>query len=378
MGPKQSVATRGDFAKSFAFVTGVPWHGGTNTTVGSGSITSTKQYVWSAGAIAEERNASNQITKRYFGQGQQVISGSTVTNYFFTFDHLGSVRELIANDGATIAARFTYDPYGRATQVSGSVASDLQYATMYYHANSGLSLTQYRAYNPNLGRWISRDPLGESAGLNVYAYCDNDPIDYTDPLGLDDGSFTPLPASYADLPAVNLTLNGITPEQLCLDSSPMAQSIYDLLFGSPSFIAGPFGENVLDNPIEMLLIKIFPLGIASDVHELGKGNPSPFMFSMVLMSMGDADEKGAASFFDGTTYTEKVLSQMQGGAGEFHSFPELVKNYESFGTVRTITGGDGVARQVLEIPGSYGGRNGVFQFIKNPDGTINHRLFVPQ
>jgi hypothetical protein len=77
------------------------------------------------------------------------------------------------------------------------------------------------------------------------------------------------------------------------------------------------------------------------------------------------------------TYTEKVLAQMKGGAGDYHSFPELVKNYESLGTVKTITGGDGVVRDALEIPGSYGGRDSVFQFIKNPDGTINHRLFVP-
>ena len=102
--------------------------------------------------------------------------------------------------------------------------------------------------------------------------------------------------------------------------------------------------------------------------------------------------RGAAaaesSFFQGARYSEKVLEQMRRGPGEFHSFPESVKAFEGAGTVRTITGGDGVARQMLEIPGSYatpgnvlngGGvwRDGVFQFIKEADGTINHRLFVP-
>ena len=83
------------------------------------------------------------------------------------------------------------------------------------------------------------------------------------------------------------------------------------------------------------------------------------------------------SFFEGTQYTQKVLTQMQGGVGEFHSFPESVTAFESAGSVRTITGGDGVVRQMLEIPGSYGARDGVFQFIKEADGAINHRLFVP-
>jgi filamentous hemagglutinin len=92
---------------------------------------------------------------------------------------------------------------------------------------------------------------------------------------------------------------------------------------------------------------------------------------------GAATTAAKESFFDGTQYTQKVLTQMQGGAGEFHSFPESVTAFESAGSVRTITGGDGVVRQMLEIPGSYGGRDGVFQFIQEADGSINHRLFVP-
>lgn len=84
----------------------------------------------------------------------------------------------------------------------------------------------------------------------------------------------------------------------------------------------------------------------------------------------------AKSFFDGTRYSRKVLQQMEGGVGEFHSFPEAVKTFESTGITRNISGGDGVVREMLEIPGSYGSREGVFQFIKEADGTINHRLFV--
>jgi filamentous hemagglutinin len=68
---------------------------------------------------------------------------------------------------------------------------------------------------------------------------------------------------------------------------------------------------------------------------------------------------------------------MKGGVGEFHSFPESVTAFENAGTVKTISGGDGVVRQLLEIPGSYSGGDGVFQFIKEADGAINHRLFVP-
>lgn len=88
------------------------------------------------------------------------------------------------------------------------------------------------------------------------------------------------------------------------------------------------------------------------------------------------------SFFAGTRYSPKVLQQMRRGPGEFHSFPESVTAFENDGAIRTITGGDGIARQMLEIPGAYRAKSGtifdgVFQFIKEADGTINHRLFVP-
>jgi RHS repeat-associated protein len=69
--------------------------------------------------------------------------------------------------------------------VSETVAADFQYAGMYKHERSGINLTLYRAYKPDLGRWISRDPIGEQVGYNLYSYVKNDPINWFDPLGLD-------------------------------------------------------------------------------------------------------------------------------------------------------------------------------------------------
>ncbi len=79
------------------------------------------------------------------------------------------------------------------------------------------------------------------------------------------------------------------------------------------------------------------------------------------------------SFFKNTRYTNKVLKQMK--QKDYHSFPESVKAFESAGTVSRIKGGDGIIRTKLSIPGSYKGKEGVFEFIKEPNGDINHRLF---
>ena len=153
------------------------------TSVGSGTLTSAKQYIWVGNTIAEERDASGTtVTKRFFSQGEQQAGIS----YLYTRDHLGSVRELCDSSG-NIQTRYGYDPYGRTTLVSGTNLSDFQYAGYYAHQPSGLNLTLFRAYDPNSARWLSRDPLKDaemSQGTNLYEYVKNNPIDLVDPFGL--------------------------------------------------------------------------------------------------------------------------------------------------------------------------------------------------
>lgn len=64
--------------------------------------------------------------------------------------------------------------------------------------------------------------------------------------------------------------------------------------------------------------------------------------------------------------------------GDLHSFPEVVEPFGSEGKLSTITGGDGIVRKKLEIPGSYKGKDGVFEYIIEPDNTVNHRFFRPK
>jgi len=62
---------------------------------------------------------------------------------------------------------------------------------------------------------------------------------------------------------------------------------------------------------------------------------------------------------------------------DFHSFPESVKAFQNEGYITPIKGGDGLIRPQLNIPGGYKGYNGTFQFMKEPNGIINHRYFKP-
>ncbi|MEW6735316.1 MAG: RHS repeat-associated core domain-containing protein [Acidobacteriota bacterium] len=153
----------------------------------NGVVTSDNRFLWCDGEICEERDASGStVTKRYFLQGVQ----EGMSAYFYTKDHLGSIREL-TDSSQTIRAQYSYDPFGRITKLNGDKDADFRYTGHYYHVTSVLQLTRYRAYDANLGRWISRDPIKEGDGLNLYAYVHNTPINSDDPYGLQ-GSY-PLP-----------------------------------------------------------------------------------------------------------------------------------------------------------------------------------------
>jgi RHS repeat-associated protein len=150
----------------------------------SGSVISAKTFVWCGNQICEERDSTGStVTKRFFAEGEQRIGGSDAGNYYYSRDHLGSIREVTDSTGA-LKAQYDYDAWGNSVVVSGNMNVDFGFTGHYFHQPSGLNLAMYRAYNPTLGRWISRDPIAERGGLNLYEYVDNDPIQKIDPLGL--------------------------------------------------------------------------------------------------------------------------------------------------------------------------------------------------
>jgi RHS repeat-associated protein len=126
-----------------------------------GGVTNAVRLLWCGAELCEERDsAGSTVNKHYFSQGMKQGTNS----YFYSRDHLGSVREMTDANGAT-RARYDYDPYGRRSKVSGDLDADFGFTGHYLHAPSGLHLPKYRAYDAELGRWTGRDPIGESCSL---------------------------------------------------------------------------------------------------------------------------------------------------------------------------------------------------------------------
>lgn len=95
--------------------------------------------------------------------------------------------------GGTVVARYDYDPYGRSTTVLGTTPTDFNFTGLYRHGKSNLDLATYRAYDPDLGRWLSRDPIAEKGGLNLYDYAGNNATNGVDRSGL---FVEPIPLQY--------------------------------------------------------------------------------------------------------------------------------------------------------------------------------------
>jgi RHS repeat-associated protein len=142
----------------------------------------TTSYLWCGSRICQARNASGGVTREYFAEGE-FVPGSPAQPYYYGVDQLGSVRRVFA--GTTNATAYDYDPYGQPLQTTAPL-TDFNYAGMVYNADSGLDLAARRAYDPVAGRWLSRDPTGESSDAvgNLYSYVGGNPISFIDPAGL--------------------------------------------------------------------------------------------------------------------------------------------------------------------------------------------------
>ncbi len=151
--------------------------------------TTTADYIWCGARLCQSRNRASSAARLYYAEGEVLAPQSE--KLYYGPDQLGSVRDMDVIS-ATVSApgqAYDYDPYGNPTATPAGVPlTDFRYAGMFYPGNGtaegGLDLTQYRAYDPRIARWLSRDPLGEVAGFNLFSYADDDPIDKLDRFGL--------------------------------------------------------------------------------------------------------------------------------------------------------------------------------------------------
>ncbi len=127
-------------------------------------------------------NGTNSYT---YGQGRiSQQSGNTVE--YFLSDALGSVRQLTDSSTAITFAQ-NYDPYGVATQTSGTSQTDYGFTGESYGDSTQLIYLRSRYYSPADGRFQSRDTwsgdYNRPLSLNKWMYTEGNPVNLTDPSG---------------------------------------------------------------------------------------------------------------------------------------------------------------------------------------------------
>ena len=104
--------------------------------------------------------------------------------YYYVTDGNKNVMSLIDAAGTKVA-EYVYDPFGRLLSSTGSLAeiNPFRFSSEYHDDETGLVYYNYRYYSPELGRWISRDPIEEEGGVNLYAMVENSPVNKIDLYG---------------------------------------------------------------------------------------------------------------------------------------------------------------------------------------------------
>jgi RHS repeat-associated protein len=106
--------------------------------------------------------------------------------FYYQLDHLGTPQEL-TDFGGEIVWSAKYNAYGKVTRLAfgggEQLEQPLRFQGQYFDAESGLHYNRHRYYDPEVGRYLTPDPIKLAGGLNQYQYTPN-PTGWVDPLGL--------------------------------------------------------------------------------------------------------------------------------------------------------------------------------------------------
>ena len=139
-------------------------------------------YLYDGNVVIQERDGNNVAQVTYTrgkdlsgrlegagGIGGLLARQSAISNQpspaFYHADGNGNVTAM--TDGTNVLAKYLYDAFGNTLAKSGALAEAnlYRFSSKEWHQNSGLVYYLYRYYDPNLQRWVNRDPLGDGASL---------------------------------------------------------------------------------------------------------------------------------------------------------------------------------------------------------------------
>lgn len=152
-----------------------------------GSVTTYYRY---DGGLCCQEIENNQLKVEFIrgadmggGIGSILYSDRSGDRSYFTYNAIGDTVAL-TNDFGAVGATYRYEAFGNLVSETGSSPNDRLKNTKERDTSTGLYNYGFRYYDPEVGRFLTRDPLGYADGPNVYVYGNNNPVNKIDPQGL--------------------------------------------------------------------------------------------------------------------------------------------------------------------------------------------------
>ena len=152
-----------------------------------GYIAEVTNYLYDRQNVILETDASNNIKARYIkGINYIAKTDSKGTLSYFLFNGHGDVVQTV-DEAGTVQNQYDYDIWGNPVLTVETTENAIRYSGEFMDSETGLYYLRARYYDPYVGRFTTEDSnWGEDTNplnLNLYTYCENDPIRYTDPSG---------------------------------------------------------------------------------------------------------------------------------------------------------------------------------------------------
>lgn len=149
-----------------------------------------RHWVYTGDHIAAELDGSQRVLVRYAYRpgvdnplASMIGAGSTNQISYMVLDELGNVTGQLGYSGL-VTQEVTYNPWGKPTIHIDSSKNRLLWKGLMYQEEPGLYYVRNRWYDPEIGRFMSEDPIGVSGGINLYIFGNSDPANSFDPNGL--------------------------------------------------------------------------------------------------------------------------------------------------------------------------------------------------
>jgi RHS repeat-associated protein len=157
----------------------------TNTYQTPNNLQLRTSYTWGtdlSGTMQGAGGVGGLLWGRFFATPSQPLP----SNQIYGYDGNGNVTSLVNASTGQTSAQYTYGPFGELLTSIGPMAKTncYRFSTKPQDDFTGLLYYGYRYYDPQSGRWPSRDPIQEAGSINLYGYVGNNPINAVDALGL--------------------------------------------------------------------------------------------------------------------------------------------------------------------------------------------------